>query len=243
MLERGRRVVLAGGADALQSVPGDPRLDSGLVTTARRLLVIAAALVVGAIAAPTAVLAHAALVSSTPADGARVSSAQAAVVALEFDEDLDPTRSTFEVVPGGGGDALATGGPSADDLKAMSVGGLALAPGSYEVRWTAWTTSDGHMTRGIVSFLVVADAASASPAPSSAAVPSPAAAASVAPSALASPAALATATAASTAVASPVAPGSAPTAVTGSEVVLPIVAGLVVVIVLAVGLLRPDKAE
>lgn len=218
---------------AARSASRSPRLDCPDVTTARRLLAIAAALVVGAIAAPT-VLGHASLVSSTPADGARVSSSQAAVVALVFDEDLDPTRSLFEVVPGGGGDALATGTTGAD-LSSMSVGGLALPPGSYEARWTAWTTSDGHMTRGIVSFQVVADAPSA---PAGSAPPSGAAVASAVASGSSSPAAGAGSSPAASA-----APGNPPAAWNGGEVILPIVAGLVIVIVLAVGLLRPGKAD
>ncbi len=133
---------------------GGPRLDSRpvTVTAPRRLLALVATVVASGLMAGTA-LGHAALMSSSPADGATVAADQVRTVTLTFDDDLDATRSQFQLVDGGG-TTVAMGRVGAD-AKTMAADGLSLAPGSYEARWTA-ATSDGHITRGIVSFAVTA---------------------------------------------------------------------------------------
>ncbi|HEY5628419.1 MAG TPA: copper resistance CopC family protein [Candidatus Limnocylindrales bacterium] len=122
------------------------------VTAPRRLLALVAALLAAGLLAGTA-LGHAALVSSSPADGATVTADQARSVTLTFDDALDPAKSHFELVNGSGA-TVATGKVGAD-AKTMTADGLSLDLDSYQARWTA-AASDGDITRGIVSFTVSA---------------------------------------------------------------------------------------
>jgi copper transport protein len=121
----------------------------------RRLLALAAALLLGAAGAGPA-LAHASLLSSTPTDGSTVTVSAAATVTLAFDNDLDATKSRFDLVDGAG--SVVAAGRVGADPRAMTASGLALAPGAYQARWTA-VASDGDLTRGVVGFRVVLDGA------------------------------------------------------------------------------------
>ena len=200
-------------AKAPESAHGGPRLDSPPVTHAapRRLLTIVAALIVSS-SVSTATLAHASLVSSTPADGATVPITDATAVTLTFDDDLDPGKSKFELVDAGG--AIVATGAVGSDPRVMSASGLALARGAYQVRWTA-VASDGDLTRGIVSFQTIQEGAvSIGPSTASAATPSPAASAGTAPVAGGSP----------------------------GDVLLPIIAAAVIVAVVAAKVLRRGRA-
>src|SRR5512141_462814 len=100
-----------------------PRLDSRPVTvpTSRRLLALVAALAASTLMAGTA-LGHAALVASSPAEGARVPSGQVRAVTLTFDDDLDATKSQFALVDEGG-TTVATGRVGADP-RTMTADGL-----------------------------------------------------------------------------------------------------------------------
>lgn len=141
-------------AGPLVCVIGGPRIDCRpvTVTAPRRLLALVAALLAAGLLAGTA-LGHAALVSSSPADGATVTADQARSVTLTFDDALDPAKSHFELVNGSGA-TVATGKVGAD-AKTMTADGLSLDLDSYQARWTA-AASDGDITRGIVSFTVSA---------------------------------------------------------------------------------------
>jgi methionine-rich copper-binding protein CopC len=190
---------------------GEARLDCRSVTAAtRRLVALVAALAIAALAAGTA-LGHASLVSSTPAEGSSVTASQASTVTLTFDDDLDAAKSDFQLVDAGG--ATVATGKVGGEPKAMTATALSLAPGAYQARWTAFA-SDGDLTRGIVSFTVVADGAAAAAGGASAAAP-----------------------------ASPDAPtGSAADPSGGAGVAIPIVAGLVIVAVIAGVVLRRGRA-
>ena len=128
----------------------------------------AAALILVALAAPAAVLAHAMLESATPAVGSTVETSPP-VVSATFDDDLEASKSSIEVV-GPDGATIAKGGVLADDPKTLSVDVPLLAAATYDVRWAA-ASEDGHLERGQYQFAV---AAAASPGPTGTAGASPA---------------------------------------------------------------------
>jgi methionine-rich copper-binding protein CopC len=179
------------------------------VTAARRPLALAAALALAALAAGTA-FGHASLVSSTPAEGSTVAASQASTVTLTFDDNLNAAKSEFQLVDAGGS-TVATGKVGAEP-RAMTATALSLVPGAYQARWTAFA-SDGDLTRGIVSFTVVADGAAAATGGAAAAQASP----------------------------DPASAGAADPS-SGVGVAIPIVAGLVIVGVIAGVVLRRGRA-
>ena len=182
---------------------------------------LAALLLVLALASPA--LAHAELTLSDPADKA-VLKTPPTVVTLRFTEGLDQAKSSFKL--NGPGGTIGTARPDRQGSKVMTLDGLALAPGAYTIAWTA-AADDGHVERGKLSFIVSEPTpAPATPSPTMAptgapAPPAPSAAATVAP-ASATPA---TSPAASPADGGDAAPASAP----GTDVLVPILAGLVLV--------------
>jgi copper transport protein len=89
--------------------------------------------------------AHAVLVSSTPAAGARLG-ATPGTVTLVFDEPLVPTLSRASVVgPAGTTDATVTG-------KTMSARLRGNSPGVYRVEWKTVSQIDGHTITGSFRF-------------------------------------------------------------------------------------------
>ena len=180
---------------------------------------IAVTLLVLALAAP--VLAHAELVDSTPEDGAVLDASPTEVV-LRFTEALDPDKSRFNLKGPDG--SVGIGRVEAGAPRVMRLEGLALAPGTYTVEMTV-ASPDGHIERPTISFAVKAAPASPSAAPSAAPTLAPSDAPSVAPSAAPSeaPPASAAPTAAPSATAGP---DTDPAAGTGTDVLLPIVVGL-----------------
>jgi copper transport protein len=98
--------------------------------------------------------AHAALLRSQPADGARIGIAPSAVV-LDFSEVLYPALSHASVTDPG--DRVTTAAPlSAFEIR---VGLLTNLPGVYQVTWQAVSAADGHATHG--SFIFTVEATSA----------------------------------------------------------------------------------
>jgi hypothetical protein len=112
------------------------------------------------IAAAPAVLAHAKVVASTPADNAVV--AKPKTVTLTFNEALLPPTAATSIV--------MTAMPGVKDHGEMTIRNFTTAwsngnktmtlnlrqplrPGSYEVRWQA-AGADGHRMRGKTSFTV-----------------------------------------------------------------------------------------
>jgi MYXO-CTERM domain-containing protein len=179
--------------------------------------------------APSAVLADAELVTSTPEAGSTVT--ELAQVVLTFDEPLNADRSS--IVLRAGGTRVAAGGVDAGDATRMVVQVLNAQAGDYEVRYTA-ASQDGHLVRDTFTFTLSEPVATASAEP-----PPPA-------SATAAPTASATATPPGTAspppVVSPVpvpsagSPGTAAGA--GTDVVVPIVAALALIGVAGAWLFR-----
>jgi copper transport protein len=132
-----------------------------------RVLLRSAALVVGVglatllLAQPAS--AHADLVRSDPADGARLLQPPT-VARLWFSEEISPEFSAARVVDGHGS-TVAGSALQADtgDPRLLAVKLPDLAAGTYGVVWRVLAEDDGHTTRGVVVFTVGAAAAAAGP--------------------------------------------------------------------------------
>ena len=195
------------------------RVDSPLVSTSSRRGVAAAvaAGIVALLLAATPVLAHAELVSSDPADGAQLATPPATIT-LTFSEGVVAARSSFNLTLNG--QAIGTGKAAKDGDTTMTLDGLSLDPGAYVIQWTS-LAEDGDLQRGTVRFTVL----TATPAPSTA---------SAAPTAtpLCTDGCDGPSPAEATSAASPSPQASAdtaPAASSGSDVLLPIVIGLLAV--------------
>ena len=180
---------------------------------ARRIATAATAFVLLLLAAPSVTLAHAELVRSDPAAGTTLEVAPDEVV-LTFNGPLVADRSTFVLAGPGGEVGRGSVDPDAPGTMGLAVSGL--APGAYEVRWTA-VADDGHneIRRDTLSFSI----AEATPPP---ATPTPTPAAS--PSATAAPTPRPTVTPVPSPTASP--DDRAGTGGSGTDVLLPIIVAL-----------------
>jgi methionine-rich copper-binding protein CopC len=199
---------------------------------------ITAAALALVIAGPT--LAHADLVASDPEDGAVLATPPRSVE-LTFSEGLNAGKSSFQLI-GPDGD-VGTGAAPGDGSTSMVLENLVLAPGKYRIKWTA-AAEDGHIERGSLGFTVstaTPEPAAPSPTPTSApstdAATTPTAAPTIAtPS---TPAPTPTPVAASTAATLSTVEGPANAA--GTDVLVPIVAGLVLVALVGGFVLRRSR--
>ena len=184
-----------------------------------RFLAVAAAAAI-LLVFPLTVAAHAELDVPTPADGATVEGSPSEVSGT-FTQEIKPDGSSLVLRDTNAG-VVARGGPDPDDVHRMAIANLPeLAPGTYEVQWTTISAEDSELARGTWSFTVaVALKTPGTPEPIATASPSAAATPSATPEPTASP--------------TP-APTPAPTDQTssGTDVILPIVAALAIVLVAA----------
>ena len=180
------------------------------------------AVLLAALALPLVALAHAELESASPPDGA-VLAAPPSEIVLTFTEALNVPKSHMELI-GPDGTQVAAGVVDPDNEKAMRIDPPELAPGAYEIRSTAVAAHDGALKREVLTFTITAPSPSPTVAPTAA--PSQSAAPSASPSA--SP---------STAPSPTPSAGGDSTASTG-DLLLPIIAALVVVLLLGTFLLR-----
>ena len=160
-------------------------------------------------------VAHSELVSSSPAAGSTVTSAAGMSIVLSFSEALKTGSKADVVGPGRTTAGTATIDPS-DNTKLTSSPLSALAPGSWTIRWTSIAT-DGDVLRGTIPFTV-------------------AAAATATPSAATTPATPASPTAT---------PALSPTpadASGGAGAIVPVIAALLVIGLLALILLRNRRS-
>jgi copper resistance protein C len=98
---------------------------------------------------PRIALAHAHLLSSTPAASATVQGPNVAIE-LRFNSRVDGVHSVLSLVTPDGGVKLVIDKQSADNnLNAHAT----LKPGSYTLHWQA-LAPDGHITRGEIPFTV-----------------------------------------------------------------------------------------
>ncbi len=184
------------------------------MNTVTRLRIAASAALLIVLATAQAVTAHAELVRARPADGATVPESPVEIIAT-FNEPLDG-RSHIEL-RNEANEIVARG---AVDGRELRIGLEGLLPGDYQVTWTA-IGSDTHPERGRWGFTVAA-AASPSPsvAPTESAPPSATTEPSVSPSAEPS---------------APPSPSASPApepgqSASGSDVLLPILIVLAIVI-------------
>jgi methionine-rich copper-binding protein CopC len=116
----------------------------------KKVIVSAALALICLFAASPLALAHALLVSSTPAVHGIVHGPGVAVD-LKFNSRVDGSRSRLILVfPNGATQALAlVKQPAPEELAARAE----LEPGAYTLRWQA-VAADGHITRGEIPFKV-----------------------------------------------------------------------------------------
>lgn len=176
--------------------------------------------VVALVAWPAAALGHADLVSSDPADGSTVAGPYSGPITLVFSEAL--ADGSQAVLSGPSGSTFTIGPDPSDATRTrmlpITSAALLLPAGAYTIEWTS-VAGDGDIERGTIRFTVGTDGSpSATAGPTSSPKPEP--------------------TAGPTAEPSP-APGDnvEPSGV-GPEVIVAIVAGLIVVALVAWRLLR-----
>lgn len=96
-------------------------------------------------------IAHARLVSATPAPGATVSAPR--TISLTFSERTVPAFSGFEVVNARGAEIPVQTRVSEDGKTISGSPRVALATGAYTVNWRI-ASSDGHRMTGETTFTV-----------------------------------------------------------------------------------------
>ena len=175
-------------------------------------------LTVVALAFPASMAAHSELESATPEDGAVLSAAPAEIV-LTFDAPLNPSRSSV-TLHDASGTQIAKGSVDPADDTVMRLTPPPMDPGEYEIRWTS-VSGDGDLLRDTLRFELTAPP-----------TPSPTAAPSEAPSPSAQP------TAAPSLAPSPSPSADGTPATSSTDVLLPILAAIAVVVLLGAWLLR-----
>ena len=114
---------------------------------------VRAAVLLAALALPSAVLAHAFLDRAVPAVGSTVHG-QPAEVRLRFSQPLEPAFSTVKVLDAAGKQVdRRDKGLGAGDASVMKVSLPRLAPGVYRVVWRVLSV-DTHVTEGDFTFEV-----------------------------------------------------------------------------------------
>jgi methionine-rich copper-binding protein CopC len=106
-----------------------------------------------------AALGHAKLRSSNPPDDAQLRIAPKSLT-LNFNENV---RLAVLALTSGGKDIPLTVDRSAAAAREVTVLLPPLSDGKYQVRWSALSPDDGHITKGALSFTIVGTAASSAP--------------------------------------------------------------------------------
>jgi len=112
--------------------------------TKRFRLAAAAALIF-----PLAVWAHAKLLSTSPAAGAELGAAPK-VLTLDFNESVK--LAVLKVSSDGKDISVPYDGGATAAHVAVPL--PPLAPGTYQVKWSALTADDGHVVKGTFSFVI-----------------------------------------------------------------------------------------
>ena len=204
------------------------------VIGARRVVGVFAGLVVSLLIAG-GTLAHAELETSDPADGETVTT-PVTTISLSFSQALDPAKSSFRLIGPDGN--LGTGEVTGPTV--MTLDGLELGDAEYQIKWVSASADDGDIERGQLTFTVQVEAASPS-----AQAPSTAPSATVSPTENDVPSAEPSeSTPSASAVAPTPTPSAAPTspASSTSDVLLPIVIGLLLVAGVGAYVLRRSRS-
>ena len=99
---------------------------------------------------PLAALAHAKLLSTTPATGEQLAVAPKQMT-LQFNE---PVQIGLLKLSADGKDIPIALDPGAAAAATVTVALPALVPATYRVQWSALTVDDGHVVKGTFSFVV-----------------------------------------------------------------------------------------
>ncbi|MDQ3127708.1 MAG: copper resistance protein CopC [Chloroflexota bacterium] len=183
-------------------------------------LSFAACVVIGL---PGAVLGHAELSTVTPADTSTVGGSPPEIV-MTFTEDLDPGRSSIRLVDSAGTLVVEGGAVDPNSMTMRLAVPANLAPGTYTIRWTSFSTEDNEQDRGTTTFTLTPSTAPPTAQPSNRPIEAPSASAppaSVVPSEAPSPSA----------------PPTTPTA-SASDALIPIIVVVVAIIGIGVWLAR-----
>ncbi len=98
---------------------------------------------------PISVLAHAKLLGTSPAAGAELAAAPKTLT-LDFNESVKLAVLKLSSA----GQQIPTPFDSSASAAHVAVTLPALAPGTYQVRWSALTVDDGHVVKGEFSFVI-----------------------------------------------------------------------------------------
>jgi methionine-rich copper-binding protein CopC len=122
----------------------------------RKLVGIAVALLLLAmVIAPGLALAHAEVVTSTPAEGSTVA-AGLTQINITFSEDISPDQSAAQLFKGGTQMSGVTAAVDRAERTKMAITTPALDVGQYQVKWQAVTEDDNGHTNGTINFTVTA---------------------------------------------------------------------------------------
>ena len=197
--------------------------------------------------APALALAHAALEDSTPVDGETVTGTPP-IISATYSEDLDHDGSSLVLVDADGKEIARGGTSGSGDTREMTIEAIPdLEPGEYTVESTTKSADDGDIDRTKWSFTVIA-APSQTPGPTPVCTDEcagqPSGGETIAPSPTAPSAPSASVSGAPATGASSGEPTPLPSATPGdgasssSDTLLPIIAGLAIVAIAAVVLIR-----
>ncbi len=115
----------------------------------RRLLVALVTVVTAVVALATPASAHATLIRSTPADASVLDEAPGQVE-LTFSEPVSVDGSSVELVDADGTRHEVTIVGHGESSAALVIDLGDVPDGLYSLRWTAFSTSDGHITKGML---------------------------------------------------------------------------------------------
>jgi copper transport protein len=128
------------------------RIEMRRARRAAASFLLALSLLIGA--EPMGVAAHAELVASTPAAGASLPEAPAAI-SLTFTEPIDPATARVRLLGANQDVVDAVGGLRVDQGRTMATVSLPeLDPGVYTVDYQVVSAVDGHATSGLFAFLI-----------------------------------------------------------------------------------------
>jgi methionine-rich copper-binding protein CopC len=186
--------------------------------------------------APAVALGHAELVATSPEAGSTITE-QPLEITASFDEDLVIDQSDISL-RNATGERIARGRVDPAEPAILRLAPPpALPPGEYEVRWVA-AANDGHIERGSFKFtLAPPTQPSPLPSPSPSAVPSNASSATPQSSTSPSPSSSPSPAASASSAPSP-SPSPQPAPSDASSAVIPIVAALILLGLLALWLTR-----
>lgn len=196
----------------MRHIPG-PRLRTILVTSVLALLLM-----------PSVVLAHAELETSTPKDGSTVEGTPTEIVGT-YSEAMAKSGSSLRLLDASGAEIARGAVDPADDTHLVIADVPELEPGTYTVKSTTKSAEDGDIDRKEWTFTV-----EVAPTPSPSPTPTPTAAPSATPEPTPAPA---TPSAIPAASASPTPSADGGSTGSGSDVLLPILAAVVIVAVVA----------